>query len=212
MNICFAVLNLDHYKYFFSDLNENESLLILGKQFSAIREISKRVSKGKLPPEWIYKATLKLVCSQVDISKIDVLAVTDLAQIKFPKGFVKWLREKYPNLKTVMLFYNKVSTLYGIPGNINMEEFPERDIMLPFDKFYTYDMEESERYGFEYFFAISDVSKYVEESAEKSDIFYCGSLKANWRKGRFDEIDRVYKYLRSKNVNCDFHLIYGKKV
>ena len=214
MKTCIAILNYDHYKYFFSDRSENESLLILDKKFSIVREVAKRLFKGKIPPEWIYRWTLWLINKQVDISKMDVFVVTDLAQIKFPKGFVKWLKTKYPRMKTVMLFYNKVSTLYEIPGNINMDSFPEEDIMLPFDKIYTYDLDESERYGFEYFFAISDLSNLIEKSEEskKTDVFYCGSLKAEWRKGRFDEIDKVYKYLTNNAVNCDFHLIFGKKM
>ena len=214
MNVAIVVLDMDHYKYFFSDRNEYESLIVLDKKFSVVREIAKRLYKGKLPPEWIYKITLRLMSQQADIRNTDVLVVTDLAQIKLPRGFVRWLKTQYPNLKTVMMFYNKVSTLYGIPGNISLDEFPDKDIMLPFDKIFTYDAEEAEQFGFEYFTAISNVSRFISGISDKplSDVFYCGSVKAAWRKERFDGVDQVYRYLTANNVKCDFCVVFGKKV
>ena len=214
MKVCFVVLNLDHYKYFLSDLNEQESLLVLDKKYSVIREIAKRTSKGKEAPEWIFKATRWLMSKQIDIDNIDILVVTDLAQIKLPRGFIRWLKKASPKLKTVMMFYNKASTLYGIDGNKSIDDFPDRDIMLPFDMIYTYDPEEAEAFHFEYYTAISDVSKYMSivQDVPESDVFYCGSIRHEWKGGRFEAVDRVYQYLSSNNVNCDFHLVFSKSL
>lgn len=42
MNVAIVVMDMDHYKYFFSDRNEHESLIVLDKKFSVVREIAKR--------------------------------------------------------------------------------------------------------------------------------------------------------------------------
>ena len=212
MKVCFVVLDLDHYKYFLSDLNDQESLVVLDKKFSVIREIAKRVSKGKEAPEWIFKATRLLMSKQADISHMDVLVVTDLAQIKLPRGFVKWMKKTNQKLKTVMMFYNKASTLYGINGNVGIDSLPDRDVMLPFDKIYTYDPDEAEAFGFEYYTAISDVSRRVSsmQSVPESDVFYCGSIRHEWKGGRFDAVDKVYQHLTANHVRCDFHLVFSK--
>ena len=212
--MCFVVLDMDHYKYFLSDRNEYEDLLVLDKKFSIIREISKRVSKGKVAPEWIFRLTKWLMSKQIDLANTEILVVTDLAQIKFPRGFVRWLKDNNPNLKTVMMFYNKAATLYGIDGNISVEKLSNRKIMLPFDKIYTYDQEEAKVFGFEYYTAISNVSKYTQNipDAPRSDVFFCGSIKHEWKGGRFDLVDKAYQYLVSNNVNCDFHLIFSKNI
>lgn len=214
MRVCFVVLDFDHYKYFLSDRNEDESLLVLDKKFSVIREIAKRVSKGKEAPEWVFKATRWLMNKTIDLAHTDILVVTDLAQIKFPRGFVKWLKKTYPHMKTVMMFYNKAATMYGINGNVGIKDFANREIMLPFDKIYTYDPEEAEAFGFEYYTAISNVSRYLADvpNVPPSDVFFCGSVKHAWKGERAEVVDSVYQYLSSNHVNCDFHLVFSKSL
>ena len=214
MNVCFVVINLDHYKYFFSDLNQHESLVVLDKKSTAVKMLATKLYKDDKNPSWIYQFMLFIISRQVKIKDVDILVVTDLAQIRFPKGFVAWLKKKYPSLKTVMMFYNKASTLYGLNGNISIEDIPEKDIMLPFDKIYSYDPEEAQSFHFEYYTAISDVSKLVSPVHETPayDVFYCGSIKHEWKNGRFDAVDQVYQYLVSNGVKCNFHLVFSKDI
>ncbi len=212
MKVCYVVINLEHYKYFFSDLNPQESLVVLDKRSSALKIAAKKLYRDKNNPEWIFSLMLFIINRQVKLKNIDVLVVTDLAQIRFPNGFVRWLKTRYPSLKTVMMFYNKASALYGLNGNISIDSISEKDTMLPFDKIYTYDPEEAQSFGFEYYTAISDVSKLVGSVQESpcSDVFYCGSIKHEWKNGRFDAVDQVYQYLNANNVKCDFHLVISK--
>lgn len=208
MKVCFVVVNLEHYKFFFSDRSENESLVVLGKEFTAVKILENKFKKAHT---WIYRIVHALISRQVNLNDIDVLVITDLAQIRFPKGYIKWVKSKYPKIKTIMMFYNKVAALYGIDSNVSLESLPDKDVMFPFDRIFTYDPEESERFGFEYYTVISNVSKYIPEKTKqiKSDVFYCGSIKHEWRKERFEEVDRVYRYLTSNNVVCDFHLVFS---
>ena len=184
----------------------------MDKKFSLIREAAKRVSKGKEAPEWIFKLTRWLISKQIDIDHTDILVVTDLAQIKLPRGFVKWLKQTDPKLKTVMMFYNQAAVRYGKNGNTSIGDFPDREIMLPFDRIYSYDQEEAEAFNFEYYEVISDVSNLLStvQDTPPSDVFFCGSIKHEWKGSRFETADEVYQYLSSNHVNCDFHLVFSK--
>lgn len=214
MRIEIIIPDIDHYRYFFSDLVSNEHNVVLGKSFSLIKRLGVYTKQNKYLEKCFYEATLILLKRHCNIKKADVIAITDVADKKLPKGFIRWLKLKYPQKKYVLLLYNKISTLYGLDGNVDMTELPERDYWLPFDKIYSYDIEESKRLGFEFFVAISDVSKLIQKKNNgiTHDVFYCGSVGAEWKKGRYEEADRIYNYLLNNNIDCDFHLVVNSKI
>lgn len=216
MFIQFIIPDIDHYKCFFSAINEHESLAVLNKFFSVAKRVEKLLFHNKIP-SWFYYIVLLYLKKNINFDKTDVLAITDLAQKKMPKGFIKWLKTKYPDIRYIMLFYNKVSTLYGYDGNIDMLECPEKDIMLPYDQIFTYDIEESKRLGYEFFVIVSDVSHCINKKRKYNmisnhDVFYCGSIGAEWKLGRYDEVHRVYEYLETHDIDCDFHLVFSHKM
>lgn len=214
MEVLFIIPNAEHYRYFFSDTGEHESVFILGKMFSALSRVSKKLFGDCPIPKWFYELTLACIKAKVTLKQNQVLVFTDLVQKKLPKGFVKLLRENHPEYKYVLLLYNKVSTLYGLDGNIDMTELPDQEVMLPFDRIFSYDLDEAERLRFDFAFVLSNVRKYINNSLEDTqhDVFFCGSVGAKWKISRYEEVDKLYRYLTANGVDCDFRLVFGKNI
>jgi len=214
MKVVFIIPDSDHYRNFFSDINENESILVLGKPFSVLKRVEKKLYHNKKTPDWIYKAAYIFLNSTVDFECKNNIAFTDLALKKLPNGFVRWLKTRYPESKFILLFYNKLSTLYNLDGNLDLDVLPDKDLMQSFDKIYSYDIDEAARLGFEFYVVLSNVRKSLgnDVEADKHDVFYCGSVGAEWKMGRYNEVDKIYNFLISNGIDCDFHLVFGQKL
>lgn len=212
MNLCFIIPALDHYKYFFSDINENETVITLHRLCHLMKRIDNSVHSWWLRP-LVYYATLCLISLKIDFKKTDCICITDLVQKSLPYGFIRWLRNKYRNKQFVILLYNKVSTMYGLNGNVDMDELYDYDAMLPFDKIFSYDLHECARFGFQFFIVVSDITKHLNtDIKEQHDLFYCGSIGKAWKYDRYTEIDRVYRHLAANGVDCDFRVVFDKSL
>ena len=215
MRLCFLIPNSDYYLKFFSDINENEQVVVFDKLLSAICKIYKKKNNTlNFLNEIFYNIILEKLSREIDFNNLDILVVTDLTQKSLPRGFIKWVKKQFPSIQMILLFYNKVSTLYGLNGDITMEELPERNIMLPFDKIFTYDSMEAKKFGFKNFVIFSNISESIamEDKQNESIVFYCGSVGKAWKLDRYHEVDKVYKYLQSNNIKCDFRLVFDSSV
>ena len=108
------------------------------------------------------------------------------------KGFLCYLKNRYPNSTLVYLLIN-VNRYLGI----------DFDIFCPcFDRVITIDEGDAQKYGLEFhpfFYSSIDTE---DPSIPESDCFYVGNAK-----GRLDEILSVYELLVANGLECDFHIV-----
>lgn len=193
-----------HYKYAFGNINDKEKVVPVKRTCRKLAAMSNRYSVYKkmlfkLISMFLFRG--RLICQ-------DIVCFTDGAFRILPKGFVSWLREKY-NIKTVLLLYNKVSLIYGLDGNVQMQVLEKRDEYLPFDLIYSYDLDDVRQLGFKYAEIYSRMEEYnlKDNNNVNFDVYYCGSVSKSWKLTRYEYIDSTYRHLTQAGVKCDFHLV-----
>lgn len=107
-------------------------------------------------------------------------------------GFLEFLKQEFPNSKTVYLLLNVNRYL-----QIDFETF-----RLCFDKVITIDKGDAEEYGLDYFPFFYSAIETFDPTLEESDCFYVGNAKK-----RLDEILTVFKLLSTNGLKCDFHIV-----
>lgn len=87
----------------------------------------------------------------------------------FKKSFMKWLRQRNPNIKTILFIWDSVDGIMSY----------YKDYFPLFDKIYTFDRDDSKRYGFIYQpdFYLSDATVPYAECAY--DMNFIGNLSDN---------------------------------
>ena len=78
-------------------------------------------------------------------------------------------------------------------------------VKFDWDNIYTTDPKDADNYGYKYlgfnYYSAHDIPPLTPP--KKSDVFFVGGLKG----GRTNMIYRLYEYLVSKGINCDFYLM-----
>lgn len=213
MKLCFLLPRTPYYRYFYYDLNENEIAITMNRKISAIRKVCNKLFHKRRCPDFLYLLCYLILKKEIDFQSVDVLVVLDTAQKAAPYGFFKWLRDRFPDMKTVLMLENKISTLYGLDGNIDMGILPNRDLMLPYDLVFSYDEEEANKFGFIYYEILSNLTGMLPcTNTNSHDICYCGSIGKQWKLGRYQALNQVYNYLQENGVSCEFRLVFGKEV
>ena len=87
----------------------------------------------------------------------------------FKKSFMKWLRQRNPNIKTILFIWDSVDGIMSY----------YKDYFPLFDKIYSFDRDDSKRYGFIYQpdFYVSDVTVPYDEC--EYDMNFIGNLSCN---------------------------------
>ena len=206
------VLRGQHYLTFFNDVNSmEEAAVIVPTEYDryitkACIWLKKNLQKSSRLRQVFWKGYS--LNKFLDRSKEQIIFFTDYSfKGRFDPDYINHIRKMQHNCKVVMLLYNKVGLLYGKNGNEVLENLYNREEYLPFDKIYTYDLDEAEKFGFEYFEAYSRISEVQNESEIKSDCFYFGAVTRAWKSTRIEIIEEMYRTLTDKGVQCDFHVV-----
>ena len=199
----FMINDSSHYKYAFRNINDKEKVVPVKRICGKLAAISNRCSASKM---MLFKL-INLLLFRKRLNSQDIVCFTDGAFRILPKGFVNWLRGQY-NIKTVLLLYNKVSLIYGLDGNVQMQVLEKKDEYLPFDLIYSYDLDDVRQLGFKYAEIYSRIEEYnLKDNNVAFDVYYCGSISKSWKLTRFEYVNSTYRHLIEAGVKCDFHLV-----
>ncbi len=112
----------------------------------------------------------------------------------FSKYFMRFLRQNNPNIKTVLFLWDTYKTQYG----------GFKDYRFLFDKVYTFDRGDAEKYNIEYF-----PDFYIPVKTETSQIYdlsFVGSTNAVATIHRLDLMDYVFKFCESHGLKSFLYL------
>lgn len=107
--------------------------------------------------------------------------------------FVKYLKQKYPEAKTILHFHDIISSRKGA---INL------DNLQYFDAAYHYDKVEADKYGFIYQPTFMSPIKVEVKDEYESDLFFCGVSK-----GRLQLLIDICKNLSEQGMKCLFLIL-----
>ena len=205
------VLRGQHYLTFFNDVNSmNDATIAVPTEFD--RYITKLCSWLK---QHLKKSSGIRQClwkgyslnRMLDKSEEQIIFFTDYSfKGRYDADYINYIRRRQ-KCKTVMLLYNKIGLLYGKNGNEVLDNLYDKELYLPFDKIYTYDLDESEKFNIEYFEAYSKIPDIQKDSEKESDCFYFGAVTRAWKGTRIEIIEDLYTTLTQKGVKCDFHVV-----
>lgn len=112
-------------------------------------------------------------------------------------NFMSFLKSYYVNAKFVYYSFDIVSTWHNMTPQYIKENF---DLIL------TFDQNDAQKYGFEFYEGIYSKIDGIEEKAEKeglsSDVMFVGADK-----GKFELLFKIFKYLSDAGKKCDFRLV-----
>ena len=118
----------------------------------------------------------------------------------FKKSFMKWLRQRNPNIKTILFIWDSVDGIMSY----------YKDYFPLFDKIYTFDRDDSKKYGFIYQpdFYVSDVTVPYDEC--EYDMNFIGNLSNN--KDVFNRpsvLSYIDKFSKENHLNSFLYLKYS---
>ena len=112
----------------------------------------------------------------------------------YQSSYINYIRAKYKNSKTVLIFQDTVASNNTLDWEIVRNNI---DLLISYDK------GDCVRYGMLYHpTPMSLVEIEDDPSIEESDVYFCGRAK-----GRYPLVQKVYKQLVNLGLRCDFHLI-----
>ena len=105
----------------------------------------------------------------------------------------KWLVKRIEKKAKRGVYVYLTNVYLSIPDNEKM------NIITKYNNILTFDLADSAKYGFTYFFSGYSRPYNFDNSSLKYDIVFIGKDK-----GRLDELVRIYDYLTTNNVRCKF--------
>ena len=191
----------NHHLGLWNDL-ENDSRVILRstmiKQKSLLRRIylGTRRRLGILPGKYVYynySDLFKIIPSISHLVIIDgALNVIEISELEK-------CRQMNPNLKIILFLINSIEAQSPI-----MKDVRPKIKMFDWDRIYTFDKEDAQKYGYDYLGFCYYSSHHIPEKKEVTkDAYFVGGLKGQ----RENTIYDTYNFLVSKGVKCMFDLM-----
>ena len=134
------------------------------------------------------------------ISKKDNCFLISGLQYRYAElGFIKYLRNNYPNCKIVYLFPDKVSKYLKFFPNMRVES-----LKVQFDLVITYNYYDATEFGL--VVSPPKLAKYpeaiIQSNLPNTDVFFVGQDK-----GRYNDIIAVYEKCVDEGLICDFWIV-----
>ncbi len=163
--------------------------------FKLLRELAKKGLAKKLYFKEIEKYCQKVLGNKKDY--FDYFFV--VAGAEFSSEFLKKLREINKGIKCIIFLWDKLETT------------SLRKSVFGFDKVYTFDKEDAERYGFNFlhsFFINNANEEKVEYKNRENDLYFIGALRS-FERYKFSEV--LNWYSKKNKLNSYIKLLVNKK-
>lgn len=115
-------------------------------------------------------------------------------------NFLMLLRQDFPSARFVVFYTDLMITK-------SKDVYPNK-LRNFIDLFITFDRNEAEKYGIDYFPTVfSDIKLNVDESIPECDLFYLGIAK----EGRVKILEGLFNQCMSEGIKCNFNVIVSNK-
>ena len=142
----------------------------------------------------------KKVYKEIDCKKFDVLLCIE--NTPFKKWYIKKLKKDNPSLRTILFLWdtNDVQRIY-------------LDYLYLFDKVYSFDRDDSEKYGFEYFpdFYIEEHNDLEENNHSHYDLAFVSKCQPKTTAFRVQLLAIIDDFCVENGLKTFFHLKYLRK-
>lgn len=113
-------------------------------------------------------------------------------------GFMKWLKEVYPNSKYIFILSDMIDGDFGYSNRLDETQFDIEVCREDFDLITTYHPIEAKKYNFEYLL-LPHSRININEEKIIYDVFFAGLAK-----NRLDKLYKIYDYLVGYGIKCNF--------
>lgn len=112
-------------------------------------------------------------------------------------GYLDYLKSEYPDCKLVIYFMDLIKHAFTRCQNFSIEKIKSR-----YDLVITYNQNDAEEYGFQYFVGhLSKLNITPSADAPRSDVVFVGLAK-----DRLPILLEIYEKLTAEGLRCDFHI------
>lgn len=183
------IMDRDDIVYRRSEMDGNNRILSILRE----KHFSKRINSiVDLPGKSIWNSLYFKNSYDCNEKVCFILFARYISNIQY--GMISNLRKRYPKCKIVCFFQDLVSTIgYKTPN----------DLKEYFDLILSFDHEDCEKYGFQYYpLVYSKVNIQDDDMIKESDLFFVGKAK-----NRFKEIIDIFEKCTNAGIRCDFHIV-----
>lgn len=119
-------------------------------------------------------------------------------KLPFKKSFIEYLRERNPNIRTILFLWDTFRT----------QQSRYHDYLPLFDKVYSFDKDDAERYHLSYFpdFYIEDIKIPIERC--KFDVAFIGTMDENETHFRGKVLAKISDFCKAEGLTSFFYLRY----
>lgn len=205
-NFLFFFPVFDYYKTIYSDLHQEPNVCLhfginppnkILNLFSRVH-LSERINKIiNLPFKTIwYPALYSTKRFKDSTNKLCFVFWAHYIESDYFEGFITHLRKKHRNAKFVFFYTNPLNSSFR--KKLTNPSYLKNIA----DLIFTYDQNDAQNYGFEYFpTSFSDVKVANNKAIASSDVCFIGK-----NKGRYSLLLDIYKQLTDNGYICDFYV------